>query len=483
MLRSPHPSAGHHTPGTIDLVISNPVILLNEIAKRYETSERILMEYVDNALDDAEILYRRNNQAYPYPIEIDLIVDHAAATITIQDNCQGMPRDVLEGIVRSIGESNKRGLTWVNGRFGFGVHAFRAAAENIRIQTKHERSSLHTLEFNRSQLFGIKEAQRSDEKFPTASGSGTIVTVSKFDREWFAGVSVESIRHEIERHFERLLDRPGLSIRVREVGQPAVTCRPFDYRALEGVEIQQNLELEAQGERFPIELYLKIAATPQPEHSASFFSRGRRVAAMAEIKSFMRKSRYDTGLWGHPHLCGYVEVGEMVEPILNRDDFVRTKRRQALYEAIAALEAEIRLALLQINQDERSSTLDQLEDTLRNALAQTLEATPNRLPGLRRPERVAFVEELPGGGERRADFTDGVLTINMAHADFRQRLSLSRQGIPRLSDRLNAYLAGVLATFACEAPTDAAPQELLEAQLNAFIQIEENLRQQRANKK
>ncbi len=47
------------TPGTIDLEISDPVLMLNEVAKRYETTERVLMEYVDNALDDAEVIVPR----------------------------------------------------------------------------------------------------------------------------------------------------------------------------------------------------------------------------------------------------------------------------------------------------------------------------------------------------------------------------------------------------------------------------------------
>ncbi len=42
--------------GTLDLQISDPVSMLNEIARRYESTERILMEYVDNALDDAGVI-------------------------------------------------------------------------------------------------------------------------------------------------------------------------------------------------------------------------------------------------------------------------------------------------------------------------------------------------------------------------------------------------------------------------------------------
>lgn len=488
MLRSFNQSTAFRTPGTIDLVISNPVVLLNEIAKRYETSERILMEYVDNALDDAEVLYRQNNNSYPYPIEIDLTVDFSSSSVTIRDNCRGMLRNVLEGIVRNIGESDKRGLTWVNGRFGFGVHAFRAAAESIYFQTKHELSSQHVLEFNRDQLNGIKEAQRIDGNFLTSSKTGTIVTVRKFERDWFSAVSVESIKQEIERHFERLLNRPGLYIRVGEVGKTPRICQAFDYSAVAGLEIQQSLELTYQGERYPIEIYLKVASEPLPERNASFFARGRRVAPVSEIKSYMRRSNYAASLWNHPNLAGYLEVGEMVQPILNRDDFVRTKRRQILYDAISNLEPEIRLALQQINQNERQNTLEQLEDTLHSALAEALKTGVNTPYSVYRPSKIVFVDDLLEGSGQRAAIKDGVLSINLAHADLQQRLSLSRQGIPRLTDRLSSYLAGILATYFCklsagEALPGVRPEDLLDVQLNVFIQIEENLRQQRSREK
>ena len=146
-------------PGTIDLEISDPVLMLNEVAKRYETAERVLMEYVDNALDDAEALYRQNNGAYPYPIQIDITIDSANRAVTVQDNCRGMTRSTLERIVRSIGESEKRGQTWVNGRFGFGVHAFRAAARRISFQTRHIDGSQYTLELQRDQHRGRRPLQ------------------------------------------------------------------------------------------------------------------------------------------------------------------------------------------------------------------------------------------------------------------------------------------------------------------------------------
>src|SRR5262245_1534577 len=79
--------------------------------------------------------------------------------------------------------------------------------------------------------------------------------------------------------------------------------------------------------------------------------RGRRINENAEIKSFIRKSNHRTSVWGHPNLLGYIEVGDIVRPIITRDDFDRGKGRTVLYDAILTLEDEIRDAINQINEE------------------------------------------------------------------------------------------------------------------------------------
>jgi hypothetical protein len=353
---------------TLDLHISDPVSMLNEIARRYESTERILMEYVDNALDDAENLYRENNNSYPYQVQIEVIIDSAGQSVTVRDNCRGMTKETLERIIRNVGESQKRGLTWVNGRFGFGVQAFRAAAEEIRFQTKHEAGPHLALDLERNQHTGIRGAQPISEPFPSNTGTGTLVVIRIFEEEWFENVSAGSIKREIESHFERLLARPNLSVTVRELGEDPLRGEPFRYREIPGQDIQRILNLNYNGKTYPVEVHLKAADFEVPGRTVRFFARGRRINNVAEIKSFIRKSLFKTSVWGHPHLLGYIEVGEIVRPVITRDDFVRNKGRNIFYEAILGLEDEIKNALDRINEAQRDSTLNRLEDVLREVL-------------------------------------------------------------------------------------------------------------------
>lgn len=511
------------TPSTFDLQISNPAALLNEIARRYESPERILMEFVDNGLDDAEALYRANADAYPFEIKIEVILDVPRRTVIVRDNCRGMRRETLERIVEKVGESQKKGITWVNGQFGFGVHAFRAASESICFRTKHADDQLIELHLSREQHRDIRRPWEAPGPFPTDTGTGTEVTVGPFDEEWFETISADSIRREIERHFERLLARPSLLITVQEISEMAMRCEPFDYAQVPGEEFERTVDLELNGRLYPVEIRLKASEIEIPDRAARFFARGRRINEIAEIKSFIRKSLHRTSIWGHPHLLGYIEVGEVVRPVITRDDFQQTKGRTVLYEAILGLEEEIKEALSRINDAQRDSTLNRLEDVLRDVLDELSREDRLRLRSELSSghERGALIDGggnaggdeggphreesesdggWEGGGEgadegpdpqadgpqggkagggqqiaddparaegtprtrsgfdikfgnyppdadgklRRSRLVDGVIYINTAHEDFRERMAHTRQGRPKFTDRLGAYLAATV---------------------------------------
>ncbi|MCB0208396.1 MAG: sensor histidine kinase [Anaerolineae bacterium] len=503
MFRANTPSRPNRIPGTMELEISDPVLMLNEIARRYETTERVLMEYVDNALDDAEALYRENDQHYPYPIAIEITIDPTAGTVTIQDNCRGMPRDVLERVVKNIGESSKRGVTWVNGRFGFGVHAFRAAAESIRFQTQHQTSSGYSLELDRSQHRGIKEAKRNDDAFPSDSGTGTIVTISNFDADW-NDFSVDSVKAEIEHHFERLIARPNLTITVGETDQSPQRCLPFDYETLNGESIRRTLQVDYKEEPYPIAMQLMVARDKQPDRAVSFFVRGRRINDAVQIKSFMRKSNFKTRLWGHPHLLGYIEVGEIVQPAITRDDFNRTKGRQLCYEAILALEPEINTLIRRVNTVDKDKTLGTFENAINDAVAAagtpdqatipalgaasegsaaTAAPSTDQIPDDSEPfamPDIRLVSEFPTAddADKRVCRVNKTIYINIEHPDFQERLAYTRQKIPKITDRLTAYLAGLISIYYPVQPSVETAD--LKAQVDTIIKLETALHQQQS---
>ena len=81
--------------GALSLQVSSPALLLNHMAERYVSTSRILMEFIDNSLDDAESGYRPETTSYSQPVDIRVYVSRTKRSIRIVDNCRGMPPDVL----------------------------------------------------------------------------------------------------------------------------------------------------------------------------------------------------------------------------------------------------------------------------------------------------------------------------------------------------------------------------------------------------
>src|SRR5262249_46005057 len=160
-------------------------------------------------------------------------------------------------------------------------------------------------------------------------------------------------------------------------------------------DVNRIIDLEFGGRIYPIEVHLKVSDVEVPGRTARFFARGRRINEAADIKSFISKSTYRTSVWGHPHLLGYIEVGEIVRPTITRDEFVKGKGRKTLYEAVLELEEEIREALNRVNEAHHDTTLNRLEDVLRDVLEK-----------MSREDRLRLRSELTPGDER-GRVTDG----------------------------------------------------------------------------
>lgn len=325
--------------------IGDPVGLVNNIARLYQSVTRILMEYVDNSLDDAEEVYRANGDRYPREISIRVRIDRKNRRVAVVDNCRGMKRKDLLRIVTSIADSNKKAQPWTHGQFGFGVHAFRACCRDLEITTRNRSDRTYFIAINRESK--TIEDERVPERDLLTAKTGTAVVLKNFDAEWWKEVAVESIREEIEKHFDRLLARPALSVTVDTGGYP-VRCEPFDYQAEPGEEFVREIPgLDARGRTSlfsfarPIEVYLKVTEKPFSGRNPVFFEQGRRIEEIQSIKSYRNKSKYRTGLWAHPHLIGYIELQGILKPVLSRDDFQRSETRTAFYRHLASLEDEI----------------------------------------------------------------------------------------------------------------------------------------------
>ncbi len=375
----------------LSIRIGDPVGLVNNIARLYQSVTRILMEYVDNSLDDAEEVYRAGGDRYPEGVVIRVRINKKRRHVAVMDNCRGMRRSDLLKIVTGIANSNKKAQPWTHGQFGFGVHAFRACCKDLDIITRHEDDRTYRISINRESKT-IPDEEVMKDSF-LKSETGTVVIMKNFDKEWWKEVSEESIKDEIEKHFDLLLTRPGLSVTVDSGGEP-VCCVPFDYGAVAGDEFARkivHLNGSGRASRFaldqPIEIYLKVTEKPFAGRNPVFFDQGRRLEEIQAIKSYRNKSKYRTGLWAHPHLIGYVELHGELKPVLSRDDFQRGEARTAFYRYLVDMEDEIRGLVNKRDRVAEEAGFDRLEGMLSKLISK-----------LAREDALSFRKSfLPGG--------------------------------------------------------------------------------------
>ena len=127
--------------------------LIKNIADLYNDTNRIFMEYIDNALDSAEKYYVPNENRYQKSITITLKIigsSYKDGTVTIEDNCTGISN--ITKVVQKIGDSDKSGQFTTNGQFGFGMYSFMAACGELAIYSKFENEVCKHLPIKRKQF-------------------------------------------------------------------------------------------------------------------------------------------------------------------------------------------------------------------------------------------------------------------------------------------------------------------------------------------
>jgi len=395
------------------LTVSSPSLLLNHIAQRYTRTSRIIMEYVDNSLDDAEALWRENLKTYSRPINILVEInrqkveeasgDNAMVAgrkaevktdptksedadrtvskksqkegkkkvsksqenwiteVTVTDNCRGMDQETLNRLILNVGDSTKRGSKFTNGQFGFGVHAFRACAKSIEFKSRKSNAKTLGLKMDRDNEYFSKPKYARGENVKTSSG--TIVKVSDFDNTWSEQLDPKEIIKEIQHHFSGLLERKNLVVEVRNVARNITkVCKPFK---LKSSDVTKSIKKVWKFNDNSVKVRLFVAISARSGKNCMFVSKGRRINEICDVKSFMAMSRYRWAVWGHPNLLGSIDVTNVLLPVITRDEFRLTMTRKKVYrKIIEEVEPVLYNALHELNENRKIVALGKLEDVV-----------------------------------------------------------------------------------------------------------------------
>ena len=359
--------------------------IINNIASLYNDVNRVFMEYIDNSIDSADqhwLNEELNSYKKPIKVCIELVSSvNKNHSVIISDNCYGITN--FTKVVDSIGDSDKKNNRFTNGEFGFGIYSFMAACSNLEISSKEPGKEALKLKLNREQ-FDKKHVEdvhipepRVIKRFPHSSG--TLMQLSAFDRGIWKSINGDDLQKEVEKHFELILSRKNLEIKIIDAQGAELVCKPFDYSEYEGEVYEDHIthfDIE-KGGRYkvkqtirpakPISIFLKITKGVVPNKPPVFISKGRRICEIKDVKSF--RSKHKSDIWGHANVTGYIDLQDMLGPTIARTDFKNNDKSRALFKELMELEDLILDYVKRANAQTDEKHYHQLEDALNKALS------------------------------------------------------------------------------------------------------------------
>lgn len=363
---------------TIKLHISPRII--PSIATIYNDTNRIFMEYIDNSIDSAEEYFNPGSNSYSKMISIILRVKKDS--VEFEDNCAGISN--FNKVVQEIGNSDKKAQPWTNGQFGYGIYSYMAACKELKIISKHKGDpKAKTIIINRKQFDTDHQEDVSfqDPRLINYKGqSGTKIVLKSFDRSMWKQIDFDEIKTEIEKHFELLLRRKNLEIKlINEKTGSELLCLPFDYDIYDGEEYSDTLHefkfIKGKKQKrlvkfnsiMPVRIYLKVTKGKTINKPPVFITKGRRIAEIKEVRMFGSKHKND--IWGHPNVTGYIDLSDFLEPTIARNDFKNNDRSKALFYELIELEPLILDVIKEVNKESDDKHYEALEDKLNKALS------------------------------------------------------------------------------------------------------------------
>jgi len=358
--------------------------LVKSVSSLYNDPNRIFMEYIDNSLDSAGHWFSDESVGYTRPIEITLKIEgknKKDGRVTIADNCFGITN--FKKVVQSIGNSDKKAQGFTNGQFGYGIYSFMAACEKLEVFSKLHKEDALYIPILRKQF---DEARQEDVQFPDPkikkdfpSISGTVIILSEFDQDSWKQINTEELKKEMEKHFELLLRRKNLAIKIINNDRNIYKCQAFDYESLEG-EIYEDYitDFITQDKRIkagslatkiknPVHIFLKMTKGITINRPPVFISKGRRICEIKDVKSF--RSKHKSDIWDHPNVTGFIDLSDLLGPTIARNDFRNNNYSKALYNTLYELEELISEFVKKANLKSEERHYQQLEDILNKELS------------------------------------------------------------------------------------------------------------------
>jgi hypothetical protein len=409
--------------GITKLNIADQNAIINQISNTYKDFFRAAMEYIDNSIDVATI-NKKNGLEKDYKVHID--IDTYNKTVCFLDNCGGMSPDELCNLLSNVGLSTKKAVSWANGQFGFGVHAFRAFAEVAQFISKKKNcpTCKIIIDRNKTERDEVYCEKITDD---TLTEEGTEVIISNFNKHVFKKNEMKKkLKEEIPRHFDDILRNGSVDIFISENGNNKIKLFPFDYHSMDGVEFpEKRLKIESDNKTSYLDIDLKILDHPQKSRLPIIKNKGRKIQSIADLQSYKKylnsigKNNY---IWGNNEfIVGSIEMNNFCSPNITRDDLGNSEERDILYQELVKIQEKLEILFNKKVSSEKQKHLEDISDIITNCLSSVLKnfklkfeiQKSSQFKGMDDKESVVDIDglnwggELPGGGSSGLDNIHG----------------------------------------------------------------------------
>lgn len=367
-------------------------------AQNYTDPYRILAEYVDNSIDSAEALYDSITESYTRNIEIIVSITGTGKKdrkIIITDNSCGM--QVSTNNALTIFKSDKQSDPTTNGMYGMGMFSFLAICKKMLVETKQSNSN-SSYNFEISNLtFQTPNGKAPEFELintvlsPNDTSSWTRITLSDFLPDKYEEINLETLKKEIEKHFELILKRKDIRIIIQENNGTILNAVTFDYSKISKNNYSKtidklyrtdskkfNTKKEIDISKTPCKIFLVVSKNIEINRAPVFICKGRRVIEVSKVDQFRSNNR--SSIWSNPNVTGYIDVSGILEPVPTRKDFKNTPGAKALYQALIQLEPEIKKFIddeLKMSLTFKNSKVEEKINTALNNFLQKSEFFPD----------------------------------------------------------------------------------------------------------
>ena len=290
-----------------------------------------------------------------------------------------MSPDELCNLLSNVGLSTKKAVSWANGQFGFGVHAFRAFAKVAQFISKKKNYPACKIIIDRDKT---EHDEIYCKKVPdnTLIEEGTEVIISNFNKHVFKKSGMKrKLSEEISRHFDDILRSGLIDIFLSENGSNKIKLLPFDYHNMNGLEFPvKRIKVESRNKTSFLDIDLKILDQPQKNRLPTIKNKGRRIQSIADLQSYKKylnsigKNNY---IWGNNEfIVGSIEINDFCSPKITRDDLIDNEERDIFYKKLVEIQEEIEELFNKKQYSKKQEYLDEISHKITNCLSNVMKS-------------------------------------------------------------------------------------------------------------